>query len=252
MDIAYLACDKCSKLAELSVDGKEHIADACEQLMEAGAAQPDEIVGACEEMLGVFAGLLSNRRTACQAMMDVAHQCISELSGGATCEASKAGQRHSEAMMERLKKSHGHLVAAGAMCDGESSGRKALEGQLPESAFQSQTAAKASKIAPVGELSESSEVLSMLAEILPTLERLAKRVDDIARTPLPPLTIAKGTVAVSKQHDSGSTGGDQHEMSTGAIAAAFARLSKEDQTLTLIKASYANPIQVLGPAVGDR
>jgi hypothetical protein len=29
-------------------------------------------------------------------------------------------------------------------------------------------------------------------------------------------------------------------------------MSKEDQTLTLIKASYANPIPVLGAATGER
>ena len=81
------------------------------------------------------------------------------------------------------------------------------------------------------------------------LDRLSKRVDDIARTPLPPLTIARGSVAVSKQQDgrgAGSAGDTQ--LSPETIAAALAKMSKEEQTLTLIKASYANPIRVLGVA----
>ena len=88
---------------------------------------------------------------------------------------------------------------------------------------------------------------------MPLLDRLSKRADDIARTPLPPLTIARGSVSVSKQQDGGSTGsaGD-NPLSPDAIASALAKMSKEEQTLTLIKASYANPIPVLGAATGER
>ena len=81
------------------------------------------------------------------------------------------------------------------------------------------------------------------------IERLTKRVDEIALTPLPPLTMAKGTVPISKQQDRGSNfrSGDP-ELSPEAIAAALAKMSKEDQTLTLIKASYATPIRIAGSA----
>lgn len=247
MDIAYTACDKCSKLDVLPVDAQEHIVDACEQLIEAGAALPDGLVGASQEMLGVFAEMLSEHPAACQAMMDVAHQCINQLSGGASCRA--IDQRQSPAPTERLQEAHGHLVAAGAQCDAESLGRKTLKGQQRDGACLPETTAQANKIPPAGELSENSRDLNLLAAILPALERLTKRVDEIARTPLPPLTIAKSMIAVAKQQDHGST---ETEISTEAIASAFARMSKEDQTLTLIKASYANPIRVLGPAIGER
>jgi hypothetical protein len=95
-------------------------------------------------------------------------------------------------------------------------------------------------------------LVKVLDEIVPMLDRLAKRVDDIARAPLPPLTIAKGTVSVSKQQDGGSASGGDTELSPEMIASALGKMSKEEQTLTLIKASYANPIRVLGSAVGER
>ena len=58
---------------------------------------------------------------------------------------------------------------------------------------------------------------------------------------------------MSKQQDGGSTGGaGDSPLSPEAIASALAKMSKEEQTLTLIKASYANPIPVHGPATGER
>jgi len=81
-----------------------------------------------------------------------------------------------------------------------------------------------------------------LSQILPMLERLTERVDAIARTPLPPLTIAKGMVSVSKQQDRGGLATSDPALSQEAVASALAKMSKEQQTLTLIKASYANPI----------
>ena len=85
------------------------------------------------------------------------------------------------------------------------------------------------------------------------IERLTKRVDEIARTPLPPLTMAKGTVSVSKQQDRGSNvGSGDPQLSPEAIAAALAKMSKEEQTLTLIKASYATPIRIAGSAADER
>jgi hypothetical protein len=63
------------------------------------------------------------------------------------------------------------------------------------------------------------------------------------------LTIAKGTVSVSKQQDRERNvrSGDL-ELSPETIAAALAKMSKEEQTLTLIKASYATPIRIAGSA----
>jgi hypothetical protein len=101
--------------------------------------------------------------------------------------------------------------------------------------------------------SDETALAKVLGEVVPMIEKLSKRVDEIARTPLPPLTLAKGTVSVSKQQDRGSSmGNGELELSPEAIAAALAKMSKEEQTLTLIKASYATPIRIPGSAADQR
>jgi len=146
--------------------------------------------------------------------------------------------------MEHFKASHRHLVAAGARCDmaGDDQPRPTIK-------LGSGTHARAAdrpNTAP-DERGEKAALAMVLGEVVPMLERLAKRVDEIARTPLPPLTMAKGTVSVSKQQDRGNNiGSGDPELSPEAIAAALAKMSKEEQTLTLIKASYATPIRIPG------
>jgi phage head maturation protease len=90
---------------------------------------------------------------------------------------------------------------------------------------------------------DQAPLVKLLAEIVPRLDRLAKRVEDIATTPLPPLTMARPAhlSAVSKERD-GAAGG----LSTEEVAAAFAKMSSEEQTLTLIKASYQRPMRLPG------
>jgi hypothetical protein len=57
--------------------------------------------------------------------------------------------------------------------------------------------------------------------------------------------MTKNIASVSKQQDRGAPDSGTMEISPEAIAAALSKMSKEEQTLTLIKASYANPIRVL-------
>jgi hypothetical protein len=203
--------------------------------------------------------------------MDIAHECISKLTGGMACfqlspgsdlgpaplgstnsgEVAKAGARHSAETMAHLRTAHGHLVAAGAKCDAAGIGEEEHQG----TEFESVKALRTEDLAKVlaDERAEKTALVKALGEMVPLLDRLSKRVDDIARTPLPPLTIARGSVSVSKQQDGGSTGSaSDTPLSPEAIASALAKMSKEEQTLTLIKASYANPIPVLGAATGER
>jgi phage head maturation protease len=81
--------------------------------------------------------------------------------------------------------------------------------------------------------------IEKLAEaIVPRLDALQQRVDDIAATPSPPLTMARGfTLAgIGKAEDAAvASDGDD-------IVAALARMSDEERTLTLIKAARARPI----------
>jgi hypothetical protein len=77
----------------------------------------------------------------------------------------------------------------------------------------------------------------LAGEIVPRLDALQKRVEEIARTPLPPQTIARGFAGISKREDSGGAVPPAED-----IVAALARMSDEERTLTLIKAAHANPI----------
>ena len=92
---------------------------------------------------------------------------------------------------------------------------------------------------------EKAALLRTLSEIVPRLDALSKRVDDIAQQPLPPKTIAKSMIAVAKTEDEVHPGA---ALDPGAVAVAFGRMSKEDQTLTLIKAARMNPIRRSDPA----
>ena len=83
----------------------------------------------------------------------------------------------------------------------------------------------------VGDVGKLSDAL------VPRLEALQKRVDDIARTPLPPQTAARGLAlsAFGKRDDVGPIGA--HD-----VVAALARMTDEERTLTLIKAAHASPV----------
>lgn len=76
----------------------------------------------------------------------------------------------------------------------------------------------------------------LAADLVPRLDALQQRVDEIARTPLPPQTVARGFVGLSKREDGGAA-------AEADIVAALARMSEEERTLTLIKAAHANPIR---------
>jgi hypothetical protein len=207
-------------------------------------------------------------RPAHQNLADIAHECIRKLTDAKTCsrqpptfgtiparegsggseKAIKAGARHSSDTLEHLCAAHDHLLAAGAACAAPPVvGEEEHQGIEFEPGKAVQTGELAKILA--NERAEKAALAKTLSEMVPLLDSLSKRVDDIARTPLPPLTIARGSVAVSKQQDGRDAGspGDT-PLSPETIAAAFAKMSKEEQTLTLIKASYANPIRVLGVA----
>jgi hypothetical protein len=283
VDLAHLACDKCLKIGGLSVDEKEHMDKACEHLCRAGAVPiedpqldtMDENRGSesprmpasqlrpadasrvdTAKVLGVVAAGLSKRGRAHQPLMDVAHECVSELTDGMTCgEAAKIEARHSGDTVEHLEAAHRHLVAAGAKCEtaGIAGPSELTDEEQLDADFEPGKGARVRDFAKAlaGERAEKAALVKVLDQIVPMLERLTKRVDDIARTPLPPLTIAKGTMSVSKQQDGGGASGSEADPSSEAITAALAKMSKEEQTLMLIKASYANPIRVLGSAGGE-
>ncbi len=92
----------------------------------------------------------------------------------------------------------------------------------------------------------ASGLAKLADEIVPRLDALQKRVEEIARAPLPPQTIARGFAGISKREDAGGTIPPAEE-----IVAALARMSDEERTLTLIKAAHANPIVPFGRSAGS-
>jgi hypothetical protein len=270
LDTAHFSCDQCLKLQGLSVGEQANMELARDYLRKAGAVPaPLGTAGSMEDddsspawleypagddpevdvakVLGVITTVLFKRERAHQSLMDLAHGCLQALTAGRVCEkAAKLGARHSKETMQLFKASHRHLIAAGARCDATG-----VDDTQPLAQLTSETETRAADLAHplLDEPAEKTALAKVLGEVVPMIERLTKRVDEIARTPLPPLTIAKGTVSVSKQQDRERNvrSGDP-ELSPETIAAALAKMSKEEQTLTLIKASYATPIRIAGSA----
>jgi phage head maturation protease len=136
------------------------------------------------------------------------------------------------------------VMAAGA-AGGALVGRAVLRkvgnaqgGAFFEALLQARTAPGGHLLA--AERAEKAALAGALAEIVPRIDALAKRVAEIAATPLPPLTVAKAATTLSKQQD-GAGGGPQ---SADDLAAAFAGMRPEERAMILIKASYRNPIRI--------
>lgn len=273
MDMAYRACDKCLSTPGLSSDEQDSVLKARYHLEQAGAlvipnwaadvaeandgpwprpeCGPDGVTGSNPaKVLEVLASSVGKRGQVHQQFMDMAHGCVGQLTDGAFCgKATKIGARHSKETMQHLEAAHHHLVAAGAECNtaavaGFDTSR---QDDAPIAELALARAAPAGDVVKLlaGERAEKATLVKVLGEIVPMLEHLTKRVDDIARTSLPPLTMARSTASLSKQQDrGGGIDNSASELSPEAVAAALSRMSKEEQTLTLIKASYANPIRV--------
>jgi hypothetical protein len=267
LDMARFACDRCLRMTGPSLTEHDNLRNASEYLDKAGALRTQdaasdtmidvgEVSSAQRSLLGASVGAIGNASGAHQSMMDLAHECLKQLTDGVICQdAEKVGGRHSVEIMGYLMGAHRHPVVAGANCEGtnpsgsngQASKERSMSSETSEKAAQVEELAKALTV----ERTEKMALGKALDEIMPMLQRLTERVDEIARTPLPPLTIAKGTVSVSKQQDQ-SNGGEGLQLSPETIASGLAKMSKEEQTLTLIKASYANPIRMHGPATNYR
>jgi hypothetical protein len=270
LDTAHFACEECLNLDGLSVHEQANMEQARDYLQKAGAmpaplwtagrTEDDDFSRASLEcpvgdspevetvkVLAAVAKVLCKRQRAQQNLMDLAHECLQVLTDARICKkAAKLGARHSKETMELFKASHRHLVAAGARCDAAGADAPRAPAELV-SELETREAEPANALPD--EPAEKAALAKVLGDVMPMIERLAKRVDEIARTPLPPLTMAKGTVSVSKEQDRGSkSDSDDPELSPEVIAAALAKMSKEEQTLTLIKASYATPIRIAGSA----
>jgi phage head maturation protease len=263
LDFACNAADRCIGMPGLSPRERDHMGHARDALKAAGAVTNEEAtvnaarhpevrppvlhapapefrpenttVDSSKSVLDMIAEALGKRGKGHQALMDVAHDCVAKLTDRMCCTATKAGARHSRETMGYLGAAHDHLVAAGAACDRTAASEEETEGTRLEPGKGARSADLMKALAD--ERAEKTALMKALADIAPRLDQLRERVEVIAHTPLPPATIAKG-VAISKQQDNG---GDA-ALSDEELAAAFARMSNEEQTLALIKAARTRPI----------
>jgi phage head maturation protease len=256
LDLACRAVDMALSIGGLPTEEKSHLKAARDGLRAAGGLPPDERAAGEDNVTypdaepAVFeppareyrpgdnatvdtaklpvtiAQALGKRGGAGRALSKVAHHCLVQLTDGQVCRSEKTDPRHSSETLDHLQAAHDHLVEAGATCGdlGAAKDEAVLEGGPTLAADQVEKAA----------------LIKTLADVIPRIDQLAKRVEDIAATPLLPLTIAKGVTTLSKQQD---VGGDSR-LSPEELAAAFAKMSPEEQTMTLIKASYKNPIRM--------
>jgi hypothetical protein len=154
-----------------------------------------------------------------QSALDHIHDCLKELTAGACCKAAE--RRPSKTMLGHLKEAHDAICRAGARCDSF----------VPD---EDDAETDTDKSARAGDLMKA-----FAGEILPRLDALAKRVEEIAAVPLPPLTVARSAgTSISKRDDAGYAA-----VTPNDVAAALARMSDEERTLALIKAAHANPIR---------
>jgi hypothetical protein len=272
LDVAHHVVEKCMGMNGLLFAERSHMAKARDALKAAGAAPSEEATistarnpnvsppmvrppgpefhpgrnargdtsAVGSDVIEMIAAALGKRGSGHQALMTIAHDCIGELTDGAFCTTAKVGARHSQETLQRLAEAHDHIVAAGAKCDAAELAPEAEWEGTDFDARKATTGHLAKLLA--GDRAEKAALIATLTDIVPRLDQLTKRVEDIARTPLPPLAISKSATAISKQQDAGGLSG----LSPEDFAAAFSCMSKEDQTLTLIKASYANPIHPPG------
>src|SRR5205807_9039203 len=84
-------------------------------------------------------------------------------------------------------------------------------------------------------------VAKLADDILPRLDALQRRVEDIAQTPLPPLAVTsalRGLSAIAKRDD-----GAGAFVASDDIVAALAQMTDEERTLALIKAARSAPLR---------
>lgn len=161
-------------------------------------------------------------RAAWQDKIDPAGPPASAIGGGKAAPGGSLGQDTPE--IGRIGEIIGHLEWLCGFLHGMAGG---------EPASPSNPAISGDKAARAGDLAKA-----LAGEIVPRLDALARRVEDIAATPLPPQTAARGYAGIAKREDGGVFADD--------IVGALSRMSQEERTLTLIKAAHANPIRPAG------
>jgi phage head maturation protease len=225
-----------------------------------------------KRLLALIAQSLGKRGRAHQALMDVAHGCLNKLTDGKTCAADgwgllpsaedkpsptleggdgskKVGGRHSKETMQHLRKAHGHLVAAGGKCDAVGTTDDHPLDDEAEEEGEGTEFEHPGKARRPGNLKKRYDALAeSVADLAPRLDAIAKTVEQIKNTPLPPLTrSAAGLTRVEKSRD-GVGGGDPTD---AELMARIAKMSPDEQAMLLIKAARMKPYRIGVPGAAN-
>jgi hypothetical protein len=162
----------------------------------------------------------------------------------------KAGARHGKEILAHLQAAHDHLVAAGGKCDaaghadyGQDAANEDAEEEEQGTEFDPSTSS-GGKAARGGNLAKRYDALAKaVADLTPRLDAIAKTVEQIKNTPLPPLTRSTAGLARVEKREDGAGGGAP---SDEELMARIARMSPDEQAMLLIKAARLKPYR-LGP-----
>jgi HK97 family phage prohead protease len=191
-------------------------------------------------VLELIAEVLGKRGKGHLALMDVAHHALHKATDGAVCDAEKAGGRHSQETMGHLKEAHDHLIAAaGVGCPGAGM----MDGSKPGAEEEEQgTEEDTQHAAKPGDLQKRYDALAeSVAALAPRLDAIAKTVEQIRATPLPPLTRSTAGLARVEKREDGAPAG---EPSDEDLMARIAKMSPDQQAMLLIKAAKLKPYRL--------
>ncbi len=198
-------------------------------------------------------------------MAGMIHDCLKALSSGTTCddetEVSTQTKKVSGRTMAAIHKAHEHIgKVPGGECPGgeptpageeERQGASSSAGKTVETddLAKAQTERDEARTQLVVAEAEKTAMASALTTLNAMVERMAKRVDDIYNQPVAPIGIVRTGTPTTKAADNAPSSiglpPTQDE-----VAAALGAMSKEEQTLTMIKASYATPMALPASVVG--
>ena len=251
LDVAHHAVTKAAGMDGLTAGEKGHMAECAKCLKAAGASEeatqdtannpthaaPQAALPGGNYVPGhnSTVNTAKVRGKAHQALMDVAHGCIGKLTDGKSCAAEKAGARHSKETMAHLQEAHDHLTAAGAKCDAAGTGEEEGEG----TEFDGKAVGPGDlRKALIAEKARGDTLAKGIADLTEQMAGIGRTVEQIARTPLPPLTrSAAGLTRIEK-------GGPDNGMSDEELTAAIGAMSPDEQAMLLIKAARTRPIRI--------
>ncbi len=197
-------------------------------------------------------------------MAGMIHDCLKALSSGTTCddeaEANKTTKKISGRTMAAIHKAHEHIgKVPGGECpggeptpageeerQGASSSAKTVETDDLAKAQSERDEARALLVSSEADKTAMSSALNTMNTLL---ERMSKRVDDIYNQPVAPMAMVRAGTPTTKAADN-ATADDPTQITDAQAVAWLAKKSPEQQTLAMIKASYATPMALPASVVG--